>query len=718
MTQGASVSSRQRIDRYFEVSLYLLVVAGFSILITTGQLDSPSVLIVSIALAVRGYLLAKERTLTIPVRWTTRLTILYALFYAVDYFMLSRSFVAATVHLVLYSMVVKIFSVHRERDYVYLGVLAFLEVLAASVLTVDTLFLGAFVLFTVLAATTFAALEMKRGAGRAEVQARETEVSRRLGMRLTAVVVTLVVAILLSGSLLFVILPRWSVGYMSTLAPRDQLRSGFSDSVRLGQIGQIELMNTVVMHVQFVGDKPKTDDMRWRGVALSIFDGHVWSNPRHDISLMPAGRYGTAEFPVARLYAPWELGGGGARPLHYHVVLEPVDTNLFFVAPRALELRGNYSEIGVDDSGSVYNNDRERPITRYEVISSVPARVASRLRTAQGPIPPKVALRYLQLPALDPRIPELTEQIVAGAGNDYDKAAAIEKYLSTNYRYTLKQSTRPPEDPLAEFLFERKQGHCEYFASSMAVMLRLAGIPSRVVNGFRGGELNDLTGSYIVRGRDAHSWVEAFFPGSGWVMFDPTPASSLPAPDLNRFALYMDAMREFWREWIINYDFFHQHALGVTAIARTRRGVESARDWSRRKYDQLLDRARSTGRTVGKKPGRWAGLAAAIAVLLLLGANARQLRQMLCKLQALRHPERAPQTAASVWYRRMTRTVAERGWEKRESQTPSEFVQSIGNVLLQDKVKRFTDHYERARFGESAEDAQKLPHAYEEICEK
>ena len=100
-------------------------------------------------------------------------------------------------------------------------------------------------------------------------------------------------------------------------------------------------------------------------------------------------------------------------------------------------------------------------------------------------------------------------------------------YLRRNFRYTLKLTGTPGRDPLAHFLFETRAGHCEYFASAMAVMLRAIGIPSREVNGFLPGEYNDLGGDYIVRASDAHSWVEAYFPGSGWITFDPTP----PAPD-------------------------------------------------------------------------------------------------------------------------------------------------------------------------------------------
>src|SRR4029077_6665308 len=127
-------------------------------------------------------------------------------------------------------------------------------------------------------------------------------------------------------------------------------------------------------------------------------------------------------------------------------------------------------------------------------------------------------------------------------------------------------------DPLANFLFVRKKGHCEYFASSMAVMLRSLHIPSRIVTGFRGGEFNDLTGQYVVRASDAHSWVEAYFPGSGWISFDPTPAGNLPRrTGGSGIQLYMEAAASFWREWFANSDPSHQRSLGQNAAYSSRR---------------------------------------------------------------------------------------------------------------------------------------------------
>src|SRR4029079_6296695 len=141
----------------------------------------------------------------------------------------------------------------------------------------------------------------------------------------------------------------------------------------------------------------------------------------------------------------------------------------------------------------------------------------------------------------------------------YEKAAEIEGYLRSNFAYTLQLPSTTPADPIASFLFERRQGHCEYFASAMAVMLRTLGIPSRVVNGFSGGEYNDVSSQYLIRASEAHSWVEAYIPGEGWMEFDPTPSGTgLAESHSNRFMLYLDALASFWREWIVNFDLGHQ----------------------------------------------------------------------------------------------------------------------------------------------------------------
>src|SRR5246127_2677236 len=162
------------IERYFQVSLYLLVLTGFGTLASTGTLDAPAVLLVGMALLVRGYLLTKRSEVLIPTRWVNRLTLSYVAFCAADYYIFSGSFLTATVHLVLFGMVIRLFSAQKERDHYMLAVLSFLMVLAGSVLTVDSVFLFSFAAFMLMAVATFVLMEMRRSSVTATIPARES----------------------------------------------------------------------------------------------------------------------------------------------------------------------------------------------------------------------------------------------------------------------------------------------------------------------------------------------------------------------------------------------------------------------------------------------------------------------------------------------------------------------------------------------------------------
>lgn len=179
--------------------------------------------------------------------------------------------------------------------------------------------------------------------------------------------------------------------------------------------------------------------------------------------------------------------------------------------------------------------------------------------------------------------------------------------------------------------------------------------------------------------------------------------------------LYLDAMQSFWREWIINYDFTHQRALGQEANQRGRAIVENTREWGRRHYDSLLIYARLIRSYVVRAPKMWSVGGIVAVVLLFLVLNMRRVINRVRLRLIASHPERAPQTAATIWYLRMTRSIARRGWRRLPSQTPAEFAIMIEDPELRSRVQEFTQHYEKARFGDSIEDAQRLQDLYEEI---
>ncbi len=720
-SQPGVIPVQKAIDKYFELSLYLLVLTGFATLAGTGGLDLPSVILVGAALAFRGYLLAKRRQFLIPERWTTPLSIAYFLFFAIDYLAFSRSFLPATVHLALFGMVVRMFSVRRERDYLALAILSFLMVLAAAVLTVDSVFLFCFAVFMLTSVATFVLMEMRRSGHAANIHARHStdpQEHRHLAFALIRFAPLLVVMILLAGTALFFVMPRMSAGYLGGYSFGTDLAAGFSDHVQLGQIGQIQQSNSVVMHVQIDGDKTGRYELHWRGISLAKFDGQGWLNPREPFLLRhrPDGGFTIPDADLFGQILPRQASNR-SKFIHYRVLMEPIGTNVFFLAPWAHSVTGEYAMLAADSGGAVYDFDSQHPVNRYEATSDIAAPSAAELRSAPHSYPPAIAATYLRLPTIDSRIPKLSADITHSAANDYDKAAAIENYLRTRFGYTLQLPQTREQDPIAHFLFERKQGHCEYFASSMAVMLRTLGIPSRVVTGFRSDEFNDITASYVVRAKDAHAWVEAYFPGYGWQTFDPTP-SGTPSGARHgwaRLALYVDAMSSFWREWIVSYDTSHQFTLGQAAVSGSRNIWMGSRKWARQKYASMLQWARKSQDRVEHSPARWAIAAGIFALALLLLANLGRIIRFLHEKWVSAHPERSPEQAASIWYQRMTRMVARRGVRKTMGQTAQEFVRRIEDQRLREPVARFTAVYESARFGNRPEDAQRLPELYQEV---
>ncbi len=714
-TEPRSLS--RAIHRYFEVSLYLLVLTGVGTLASTGTLSFATILPVGAALIFRGYLLAKRRTLMIPEQWTTALTIGYVIFYLLDYFVISGGFLNATIHLVLFVMVVRLFSTRRERDYYFLSAIAFLMVLAAAVVTVDSVFLATFAIFIVMAIVTLILLEMKRASAQATVEATITGDNmphRHMAFSIVGIVPVLVVLTLLAGSVIFFILPRISVGYFSAFSANRDLTTGFSDRVELGGIGRIQQSSAVVMHIRIDGDDSGRFDLKWRGIALNLFDGQTWSNThgKFRIDRGPDGKFALAP-------EDGQLGmanSGSPRLLHYRVLAEPLGSNIFFLAPTALSLSGNYRAISEDKGGAIFDSDGDHAVNQYEATSNIAEPIPVDLRDGRESYPAEILFEYLQLPVLDPRIPQLSRQITVRKANNYDRAVAIEHYLRTHYGYTLQLSRSRPRDPLAEFLFVRKQGHCEYFASSMAIMLRTLGIPSRVVNGFRSGQFNDLTSQYVIRESDAHSWVEAYFPEYGWITFDPTPPGARGAhSDWDRSALYLDAMASFWRTWIVNYDISHQYRLGQIASHDSRQWFFKTRHWARHQYMKLLLAVTRAQANMRDRPGSWGVWGFLSLVVLAVPVLGRRCWLFVRARRLSANPAKFPRMAATIWYERMVRKVSRRGWKKHPAQTPSEFVTSIEDNVLRQRVSAFTSRYEKARFGNSEEDANSLPELFEEI---
>jgi transglutaminase-like putative cysteine protease len=737
MAASASITSVPALpaERFFRTSLFLLMTTAVATLVSTGKLDLITMIVAPSAVLYKGVRWWRRCPAEIPHRVATRLVVAYLLIFPLDVVFLSRSFVSASsnpalyaallgaIHFLLFVMLIRLYSANTDRDALFLTMLSFAAILAAAVLTIDTTFLGLFFLFLLFGVATFVGLEMRRGSKGAiapEVDAQPQQ-ERRLDRALVLAALSVALGAMIIGGALFFFFPRFSAGYLGRTSLQPTLMSGFSDDVELGQIGEIKKNSTVVMRVR-TGKPVGYPTLRWRGIALSAFDGKRWSSPSHDSVTIPAGMNGW----INLMERPPEPDSS-ATILRYTILLQPVATDTMFAPANAISIRGNLSGEGSnqesgarrsylirDATGSLFNPFHNFSTIRYEGFSMLPARNVPRLRAASTDYPEDIRGTYLQLPKLDPRIPELAKQITARAQTPFDKTITLENYLRSHYAYNLNLTGKPGDDPLAHFLFETRSGHCEYFASAMAIMLRTLGIPTREVNGFLPGEYNDLGEDYIVRASDAHSWVEVYFPGTGWMTFDPTPPGAEDAGGFfSRLGQYMDWFELSWNEWVINYDFIHQILLAQTMQRNTRTWTEIARSW----FAHEQAKGRRWMRSWSNGLRGLIPLAVALFFLALRFDLVVALARRLWLSWQLRSPELArsnPQLASRL-YGELLYLLARRGFARQPTQTPFEFAAAVSQPRLAPAVYEFTQCYTQARFGGAPCDTVRLRALLEQI---
>jgi protein-glutamine gamma-glutamyltransferase len=723
-------------ERFFRVSLFLLLTTSAATLISTGKLDLITSLLVPAALAYKGFRWWREKPAELLPTTATWLVTAYLVFFPLDIFLFSRAFTAsssnpamfaavlATVHFLLFALLIRLYSATTDRDALFLAMLSFAGILASAILTVDTAFLVFFFVFLLFGVATFAALEIRRGAKGAVFASLEgrPEKSRRFNRALALAACSVAIGAILTGGALFFLFPRYGAGYLGRAGLQPSLMTGFTDEVELGQIGEIKKDSAVVMRVK-TGRPIAYSLLRWRGLALTSFDGKRWISTDHRrrvVSPAPDG-WVYANDSNPRL----ELAPGNVR---YEIFLQPLATSAIFAPANVVGLRGNFSggSSASNLRGSYLLRDATESLRmpsnnftniRYEGFSVLPKAVPEKLRAASADYPQEILSIYLQLPRLDPRIPPLARQITARAKTPYDKTVAIEVYLRTRFAYTLELTGKPGDDPLAHFLFETRAGHCEYFASAMAVMLRILGIPSREVNGFLPGEYNDLGGDYIVRASDAHSWVEVYFPGSGWLSFDPTPSSSDSHAGLfSRLNQYMDWMQLTWNEWVINYDFTHQATLAQNLQHDSRNWNEAVRRWFAEKQQMGRERLKSWQ----SRHDTLSLVLPAALVFFLIVLRLRWISEGIRRLRLfwqLRVPQAKtanPQLASRL-YAELLLLMERRGFPRRVSQTPLEFAAVVDVPVLAPAVREFTQIYAHARFGGAPCDTLRLRTLLEQV---
>jgi hypothetical protein len=332
--------------------------------------------------------------------------------------------------------------------------------------------------------------------------------------------------------------------------------------------------------------------------------------------------------------------------------------------------------------------------------------------------PSDMRLSYLSTPLLNPGVAELTQRVIVSAPTNYDRAVAIQNYLRQNFGYTLDPIGIEPEDPIGSFLLKSKQGYCEYFAAAMALMLRTVEIPSRLVNGFQTGSYNRVGNDFVVRARDAHTWVEVYFTGYGWIPFDPTPAGpDQVAGTWGALDDYLDALSVFWTEWVINYDFGHQVRLGREIDRQSWQLQQSLRGHFRHLQRQGAAMAGSIESWLVRR--KW--LALFLTATLLCGlalavtdASFAQLRLLWLRRFRRQAAPLSPHEATLV-YEGLLQILREKGFLRRASQTPREFALDVSGTPLGSGVQEFTELYTSLRFGRAPVSLARLRQLLDEI---
>jgi hypothetical protein len=677
-----------------------LAASGFLAAALGGVLDGGSILPGILALLVRMGKLAARRE--IPYRKSIELLCLpvCALWFGVDALAASRDLHIAALHgaVLTGSWQLAVSTLRRSRWVA--AAWGVFGLLLGAIGGAGVAFLFCLFLFMGFGSATLLAAQIRRGF--ADGVARKP--TQGLTLRLLLLAAAIAVAVMVSTTGLFLLLPRGAEAAARLSSYRLWL-PGSSGRVTLGEIGKLQAVARPALHVRIFGDRDGSS-LHWRGRVFDQFDGSAWRSESSERAVaLDHGHLAISQVDALRT----------GEHLAYAVEIEPAGADTLFLAGRPESLDLPYPALLESSSGAYRLPYTPSGGIRYEAYCLLEA--PPEQSPASGPageLSPAERARELQLPLrLDPRVPGLARGWAQAAPTDLAEARAVEGHLRSDYGYTLELPRQRPSDALADFLFRRRRGHCEYFASSMTILLRTLGIPSRLVTGFAGGVYNPLTDLWLVRTSDAHAWVEAWLEGRGWTTFDPTP----PAPEAastileKRLSLYRDAADTWWSTWVVDYNPVRQ---GVLADLVERGARHMGVDW-------VAWLAAAKQSTHPRTPFRAIGGAVAVLLgLALAGLGWKTRRRWLRRIIVRRRVTgirrgRLSKDDATVLYERLLELLQRQGYRKPPWFTPAEFAGTLEWCGWGARVARFTTAYNAARFGGGRESAAHLSKLLEEL---
>jgi transglutaminase-like putative cysteine protease len=723
---------------------YLLAAAALGTLMATGTVPVTTWILLLVLGGLSWFVEAGTTMGQLLDRAGLVFNVLALAFFGLSLFEVVESFpepeLTPILNVVLFLLGYKLFHRRNNRDYLQIYILSFLVVLAAAWLAQSIVFVFGFVAYVVLATWALILFHLRREiednylikhlpeAGSEKVTAARVLNSRRVvGRPFFLATGLMALGVFLGSIMVFAIIPRVGIGFLSGSFRRRINIVGFSDEVTLGHHGLISSDNqTVVLWVRVPKLEKIADDQQrdidigqlyWRGTVYDTYSNGQWLRSRRDGSLtvlQPCSssdggdlsfvRSPEAAADASRSCSERQLGPLDEQEVHVvglsHPVAFALDEPVAYKVPQPapgaltkLEMYGRFGgEVGMK-LGRVGSASMGAGITdfagaRYIAYSRQPSGqvLLRRGRTIAELQAGGLLGNYLVVPqSLSPRVAELARQITDGKPGPMAKAVAIIEWLQKTHEYTtdLKRDL-DVADPLEDFLFNQKAGHCEYFASAAAILLRLAGVPSRYVNGFLGGEWNGLSKYLTVRDNRAHSWVEAYLGPAGWVRIDATPSAGRDSR-MGRVRQLFDSVEFFWSRWVIDYDVSRQ-----------------------------IDIARRIGRSVGvgrasfdlretKRILRWVlgGLAGSALLVLLV----RYLRNRVRLPNPFgRRAGRGRSSDPRIYrlYQSTLTRLARKGWTRAAGETPREFAARLRAAALPGTaaLSQLSEEYGAARFGE------------------
>ncbi len=654
------------INIYTVFITYFTVFVGLWAMTLVEAIEPWFVALSGLAAVLSLILNVKKTRLLSAMLWNVLAAALFAVF-VFDYLFVSQSLIASASRFLTILLILKLFDLNSNRDYLIVYCLVFFQILASAASTVSPLFFLLLTFFVFLSIWAMMVFNIKRdfqalGGGH--------ELPRIVfGAPFFAFISLVFAGSIIVTFALFFILPRIGVGIFERKSLNTIKVTGFSESIDLGAIGPVKTDPTVVMRVEVKGAARLP--LYLRGTALDHYDGKAWSRGRIKERLVKRDFRGL--FNLDRSGSSHDTEG----MTELNILLEPLDTDVIFAMPNARLIEAGFQNIWIDDSGSIYLPSP--PFTRigYRVWSEPDEREPG----FPGTAPERYTdVSYAEKSTEADRIKTLARGLTEGLKTNEEKAKAVEQHLKASYSYTLDPKSTEGVGPIEDFLFYSKQGYCEHYATAMALLLRSINIPSRIVTGFVQGELNPSGNYRIIRQQDAHSWVEAYIEGEGWVQFDPTPSAGIiPSSRASDLSLYADMLVWRWNRYIVQYSFADQRRFAVKAeggISRFAAGLRRAIQGP-----EIL-KSRRSGYAA-------AGIVLAAVVYVVL----RRLRLKV------KRPFNTPE-----YYLKMTSILGKKGVLRAPHETPLEFAKRVN----EDNVLDITKAHEVERYGGKRLNASEL----------